>query len=69
MFFYARHIILNSFIVLQVNTFQVVLITDGVMSFVMFNYGHLNWTTGTTSGGNTLGLGGTPASVKSFVFT
>ncbi|XP_033127116.1 sushi domain-containing protein 2-like isoform X2 [Anneissia japonica] len=33
------------------NTFQTVLITDGVLSFVMFNYGQLEWTTGLSSGG------------------
>jgi len=54
----------------QVNTFQAVLITDGAVSFVMFNYGNLAWTTGVWSGGNPIdGLGGNPAgvSIKSHV--
>ena len=49
---------------LQVNTFQAALITDGVMSFVIFNYEQLNWTTGYLSGGDNQGLGGTEASVS-----
>ena len=49
----------------QTNTFQAVLITDGWLSFVMFNYGNLTWTTGTLAGGNaSTGLGGTPAGVS-----
>ena len=41
------------------------LITDGHLSFVMFNYGVLSWTTATTSGGNSrTGLGGTEATVS-----
>ncbi|XP_007432937.1 IgGFc-binding protein-like [Python bivittatus] len=46
----------------KVNTFQVVLTTDGELSFVMFNYADIQWTTGTASGGNAkTGLGGIPA--------
>ncbi|XP_063969190.1 protein mesh-like [Lytechinus pictus] len=46
------------------NSFQAVLVTDGRYSFAIFNYGDINWTTGTLSGGNSLtGLGGTPAQV------
>ncbi|XP_062913374.1 alpha-tectorin-like [Mobula hypostoma] len=46
----------------KVNSFQAVLITDGLQSFIIFNYGNIEWTTGTASGGNLLtGLGGTPA--------
>jgi len=49
----------------QTNTYQAVLITDGWLSFVMFNYGHLSWTTGTLSGGNKhTGLGGKEAVVS-----
>jgi len=49
----------------QVNTFQAVLIMDGVLSFVMFNYGNLAWTTGILGGGDLFnGLGGVPASVS-----
>ncbi|XP_071480508.1 uncharacterized protein [Diadema antillarum] len=46
------------------NTFQAVLVTDGRYSFAIFNYGDINWTTGTASNGNSCtGLGGTPAQV------
>uniref|UniRef100_A0A8D2MVG0 Alpha-tectorin n=1 Tax=Zonotrichia albicollis TaxID=44394 RepID=A0A8D2MVG0_ZONAL len=46
----------------QVNTFQAVLITDGVSSFALFNYHEISWTTGTASGGDPLtGLGGVMA--------
>ncbi|XP_071476500.1 uncharacterized protein [Diadema antillarum] len=46
------------------NTFQAVLVTDGRHSFAIFNYGDINWTTGTASNGNSYtGLGGTPAQV------
>uniref|UniRef100_A0A8C6TT76 Sushi, nidogen and EGF-like domain-containing protein 1 n=1 Tax=Neogobius melanostomus TaxID=47308 RepID=A0A8C6TT76_9GOBI len=43
----------------QVNTFQVVLITDGELSFTIFQYHNITWTTGmhATSGGNRAGLG------------
>uniref|UniRef100_A0A8C5Q3F1 NIDO domain-containing protein n=1 Tax=Leptobrachium leishanense TaxID=445787 RepID=A0A8C5Q3F1_9ANUR len=44
----------------QVNTFQIVVITDGSSTFVLFNYGAIQWTTGTASGGVN-GLGGIPA--------
>ncbi|XP_041370957.1 sushi domain-containing protein 2-like [Gigantopelta aegis] len=44
------------------NTFQAVLITDSVRSFVIFNYNKIEWTTGSNSGGSTnTGLGGNPA--------
>jgi len=40
--------------------------TDGWLSFVIFNYGHLSWTAGTLSGGNPIdGLGGNAAVVSS----
>eukprot|EP00057_Strongylocentrotus_purpuratus_P019878 XP_011674352.1 PREDICTED: protein mesh-like [Strongylocentrotus purpuratus] len=46
------------------NSFQAVMVTDGRYSFAIFNYGDINWTTGTASGGsNYTGLGGTPAQV------
>ncbi|XP_068694477.1 uncharacterized protein [Montipora foliosa] len=45
----------------KVNTFQAVLVTNGRHSFVIFNYNTIMWTTGTASGGNSEGLGGTPA--------
>lgn len=49
----------------QVNTFQIVLITDGKFSFTIFNYESITWTTGThaSSGGNATGLGGIAAQV------
>ncbi|KAI0212249.1 Sushi, nidogen and EGF-like domain-containing protein 1, partial [Lamellibrachia satsuma] len=48
----------------QVNTFQIVLITNGRHSFTTFNYGDILWTTGVGSGGDeATGLGGIPAQV------
>uniref|UniRef100_A0A8C2GT15 Sushi, nidogen and EGF-like domains 1 n=1 Tax=Cyprinus carpio TaxID=7962 RepID=A0A8C2GT15_CYPCA len=46
-----------------VNTFQVVLITDGELSFTIFHYHNISWTTGmhATSGGDLAGLGGIAA--------
>ncbi|XP_037706510.1 sushi, nidogen and EGF-like domain-containing protein 1 isoform X5 [Choloepus didactylus] len=46
-----------------VNTFQIVLITDGNVSFTIFNYESIAWTTGmhASSGGNAAGLGGIAA--------
>ncbi|XP_045150472.1 sushi, nidogen and EGF-like domain-containing protein 1 [Echinops telfairi] len=46
-----------------VNTFQVILITDGKFSFTIFNYESITWTTGThaSSGGDAAGLGGIAA--------
>uniref|UniRef100_A0A3Q2P5H2 Sushi, nidogen and EGF like domains 1 n=1 Tax=Fundulus heteroclitus TaxID=8078 RepID=A0A3Q2P5H2_FUNHE len=46
-----------------VNTFQVVLITDGEFSFTIFQYNNITWTTGrhASSGGNLVGLGGIAA--------
>ena len=48
----------------QTNTFQCVLTTDGVTSFVLFLYADdgIEWTTGDNSDG-IRGLGGTPALV------
>ncbi|XP_074663798.1 LOW QUALITY PROTEIN: sushi, nidogen and EGF-like domain-containing protein 1 [Strix aluco] len=46
----------------KVNTFQAVLATDGATSFVMFNYGGIQWTTGIANKGDPhTGLGGIPA--------
>ncbi|TFJ96299.1 MARCKS-related protein [Platysternon megacephalum] len=46
----------------EVNTFQVVLTTDGDLSFIMLHYSDIQWTTGAASGGDPhTGLGGTPA--------
>ncbi|XP_019725167.1 alpha-tectorin isoform X1 [Hippocampus comes] len=45
-----------------VNTFQTVLISDGAVSFALFIYEEITWSTGTASGGDPLtGLGGTTA--------
>ncbi|NXG14871.1 SNED1 protein, partial [Grallaria varia] len=46
-----------------VNTFQIVLITDGKLSFTIFNYESIAWTTGmhASSGGDFAGLGGIAA--------
>ncbi|XP_048358241.1 sushi, nidogen and EGF-like domain-containing protein 1 [Sphaerodactylus townsendi] len=46
----------------KTNTFQAVLITDGHISFIMLNYGDIQWTTGAASGGDRrTGLGGISA--------
>ncbi|XP_060678204.1 sushi, nidogen and EGF-like domain-containing protein 1 [Hemiscyllium ocellatum] len=46
----------------KVNSFQAVLITNGRQSFIILNYGNIEWTTGTASGGDAdTGLGGTEA--------
>ncbi|CAL8252359.1 unnamed protein product [Merluccius merluccius] len=49
--------------VTPVNTFQVVLITDGELSFTIFQYNNITWTTGmhASSGGDAAGLGGIAA--------
>ena len=43
---------------------QVVLITNGTFSFCQFNYGLLDYTSGSSS----TGFGGTPAQVTHFVY-
>lgn len=50
----------------QVNTFQIVLVTDGEFSFTIFNYENITWTTGmhASSGGDFAGLGGIAAQVE-----
>lgn len=55
------------YLCMQVNTFQVVLITDGELSFTIFQYHNITWTTGmhASSGGNLAGLGGIAAQVGS----
>ena len=48
----------------QVNTFQVVFVSDGINSMVLLHYGRIDWTTGTTGQGDPVtGLGGTAANV------
>lgn len=60
-------LILESVFSWQVNTFQVVLITDEELSFTIFQYNNITWTTGmhASSGGNLAGLGGIAAQVRS----
>lgn len=65
LFFFLKIFLIHLFD-LKVNTFQTVLISDGVAFFSMFNYGEITWSTGTASGGDPLtGLGGTTAQVFS----
>ncbi len=55
--------------VLQTNTFQIVIVTDEVRTYAMFNYAHLGWTTHAEAGGDTnSGQGGVPAFVRPFFF-
>ena len=56
------HIYFISNIFLQRNTFQVVVVTDELFSFTIFNYANLTWVTGDASGGSG-GFGGTGAMV------
>ena len=51
-----------SHVFLQRNTFQVVVVTDELFSFTIFNYAKLTWVTGDASGGSG-GFGGTAAMV------
>ena len=48
--------------IIQLNTFQVVVTTDGLFSFAIFNYAKIEWVTGDASQGID-GFGGTPAMV------
>lgn len=65
LFFFLKIFLIHLFD-LKVNTFQTVLISDGVVFFSMFNYAEITWSTGTASGGDPLtGLGGTTAQVFS----
>ena len=51
---------------MQENTFQVACVSNGLHTFVFYQYGDMVWTTGTASGGDRItGLGGTPAQVIS----
>lgn len=50
---------------LQTNTFQMVLATDEVYTYAIWNYAVLNWLSHTEAGGDTTkGEGGTPAYVS-----
>ena len=46
------------------NTFQAILVSGRFQTFVIFNYNQIMWTTGTSCGGSSKGLGGTPAQVR-----
>lgn len=51
--------------ILQTNTFQIVIVTDEVRTYAMFNYAHLGWSTHAEAGGDTnTGQGGVPAFVS-----
>jgi len=50
---------------MQTNTFQMVLATDEVYTYAIWNYAVLNWLSHTEAGGDTTkGEGGTPAYVS-----
>lgn len=56
--------IINYFVI-QTNTFQMVLATDEVFTYAIFNYLEINWSSHTEAGGDTTtGEGGTPAYVS-----
>ena len=58
------------YFLLQTNTFQAALVTDGTYSFAIFNYGDMAWTTGTADGGAAAtGLGGTAAALVSDAYS
>ena len=46
------------------NTFQAILVSGRLQTFVIFNYNQIMWTMGTSSRGSSKGLGGTPAQVR-----
>ena len=46
------------------STFQAILVSGRFQTFVIFNFNHIMWTTGTSSGGSSKALGGTPAQVR-----
>ena len=49
----------------QTNTFQLLVVTDEVRSYAVFNYEKLNWISHTEAGGSAdEGQGGTPAFVR-----
>lgn len=48
----------------QQNTYQLVLATDEIRSFVVFNYGNVNWTSSSAAGGFS-GRGGRQSAVVS----
>lgn len=55
---------------LQTNTFQMILATDEVYTYAIFNYAIINWSSHTEAGGDTTGgEGGVPAYVGSFAYS
>lgn len=57
--------IVKGFCNLQTNTFQMVLATDEVFTYAIFNYLEINWSSHTEAGGDTTtGEGGVPAYVS-----
>lgn len=55
--------------ILQTNSFQMVLATDEVYTYAIFNYININWSAHTEAGGDTTGgEGGVPAYVSVFCF-
>lgn len=58
---------LHLFSILQTNTFQIVLATDEVYTYAIFNYVDINWSSHTEAGGDTVkGEGGISAYVRVF---
>lgn len=57
--------VFNILFFFQTNTFQMILATDEVFSYVIFNYADMQWTSHTEAGGDTSGgEGGVPAYVS-----
>lgn len=55
--------------IFQTNTFQMVLATDEVYTYAIFNYDLLKWSSNTEAGGDTTtGEGGVPAFVSLYVY-
>ncbi|CAJ0946455.1 unnamed protein product, partial [Mesorhabditis belari] len=48
------------------NTYQLVIATDEIRSYVMLNYAHINWTSSTMSGSLTRGRGGKQSALVGF---
>ena len=63
----AAAVVINyyNFLREQTNTFQAVIVTDSVRTYVMYNYAHIGWTTHAEAGGDSnTGQGGVPAYVN-----
>lgn len=50
----------------QQNTYQLVVATDEIRSYVMFNFANVNWTA-STSGGSLSGRGGKQSALVGFI--